>query len=97
MENLKNRCYFHICSNLTQMTASNGKILQNYVSIHLHYPIQQVTKRVGSLVYVIYLNLFKDHFFGGGIWVCPQPAVPFLFISYLLFFTPEACERTDTW
>ena len=43
----------------------------------------------GYLVYVIYLNLFKDHFFGSGIWVSPQPAVrieKLLLVRFLLLF-----------
>ena len=39
------------------MTLSSGKMFKIYASIHFQYPIQQVMKSC-----LIYLNLFKDHF-----------------------------------
>ena len=38
------------------MTSSNSKMFKKYLSIHWHYPKQQVMKSV------LYLNLFKHQF-----------------------------------
>ena len=43
------------------MTSSNVKMFKNYVSIPLALPHTTINEK-GSLLYVIYLNLFKDHF-----------------------------------
>ena len=38
------------------------------------------SNKKSSLVYLMYLNLLKDHF-GGRIWVSPEPAVPTLILD----------------
>ena len=56
---MKNNFYAYIWSN--RMTSSNGKMLKNYVSIHWHLPYTTSNEKF-PLEYLIYLNLFKYHF-----------------------------------
>ena len=55
------------------MTSSNYKLFKNYVSIHWHYPAEQVTKSVLWCILYVWIHLKIN--FGGGIWVSPQSAV----------------------
>ena len=65
-------------------------------SCHLHVRVHSLgttSDEKCSLVNLIYLNLFKDHFFDGGIWVSPQSAVqPSQSCMALVIFVKYACK-----
>ena len=54
------------------MMSSNGKMFENYFSIHWHYPILQVTNVFFGVSHMV--GFIKRSFWATGFWVSPELA-----------------------